>query len=351
MLFHREESSEVIRTIKRVMPAVVSISVSRPASDVERELRAESRRSGKRTAIKIPLDHIDERGMVAVGGGSGFIAHRSGIILTNKHVINERDADCSITTSDGTVYAAAILARDPVEDVAILKIEPDGPLPTIRLAPDYPLELGQTVLAFGNPLGLFQNTVSKGIISGLSRSVSAQADVSAPPQQMRGLIQTDASINPGNSGGPLVNLFGDAIGINAAVLAAAENISFAIPIHGAYRDFRDILSYGRIRRPLVGFRYITLDESNRQHFRTAAPAGALITKEHAFDLAVIPESPAAKAGLREGDVVLTWNGTAVTRDRSIPEFLETSNVGDVVKLTVLRGKREHKVTLTLAERR
>ncbi len=350
MIFRRREETEVTRTIKRVMPAIVSISVSRPASDVERELRAERRRD-KKSPVRIPRERIDERGFVAVGGGSGFIADRSGIILTNKHVIDDRDADCSITTSDGVVYRAAILARDPVEDIAILKVEPERNLPTIALAPDYPLELGQTVLAFGNPLGIFQNTVSKGIISGLSRSVAAQADPESPPQQMRGLIQTDASINPGNSGGPLVNLYGDVIGINAAVLATAENISFAIPIRGAERDFRDILACGRIRRPLVGFRYITLDERNHEHLHTSIAYGALVTKEHSFDLAIIPGSPAEKAGIKEDDIVTAWNGTPITKDRSIPEYLETSDVGEVVKLTVLRGKREHIVSLTLAERR
>lgn len=350
MIFRRREENEVTRTIKRVMPAVVSISISRPAVDVERELRAERKRT-KQSPLHIPIDKIDDRGLVAVGGGSGFIVDRSGIILTNRHVIDEPNADCVITTSDGTVYPAVVLARDPVEDVAILKIEPDHRLPTIPLAPNYPLELGQTVLAFGNPLGIFQNTVSKGIISGLSRSVSAQSEAGAPPQQMRGLIQTDASINPGNSGGPLVNLFGEVIGINAAVLASAENISFAVPIRGAERDLRDILEYGRIRRPLAGFRYVTLDERNRQHFHTPVTYGALITKEHVFDLAIIPNTPAEKAGLKEGDIVTAWNGSPITKDKSVPEYLESSDVGEVIKLTVLRGKREHTVSLTLAERR
>ena len=132
-------------------------------------------------------------------------------------------------------------------------------LPTVRLGTSHNLQLGQTVIAFGNALGIFKNTVSSGIISGLSRAVSAQEDPLSPPQEMRGLIQTDAAINPGNSGGPLVDLFGCAIGINAAVVSGAQNIGFAIPISAAERDISDLDRYGKIQRPLLGIRYLTLN--------------------------------------------------------------------------------------------
>src|SRR3989344_8277622 len=167
--------------------------------------------------MRIPEEKIDAHGRVQIGGGSGFIVDPNGIILTNKHVIADPNAEYTIVTFDNKKYPAVILGRDPVDDVAILKIEAKN-LPTIPLGESEHIELGQADLAIGNALGIFQNTVSSGIISGLSRSIAAKADQESPVQEMRGLLQTDAAINPGNSGGPLVNMNGEAIGINAAIV-------------------------------------------------------------------------------------------------------------------------------------
>ncbi len=350
----KKEKSEIILTIKKVMPAVVSIMLSKHVSALEKEMSIFQKNGhghSLKHPIKIPKDRVDAHGMVQVGGGSGFIVDDSGVILTNKHVLSEPGVEYSVITSNDETYGAEILARDPVDDIAILKIKPAKKLTAIELGDSKYLELGQTVLAFGNALGIFRNTVSRGIISGLSRSVSAQADPASPIQEMRGLIQTDAAINPGNSGGPLVDIFGRAIGINAAVVAAAENISFAIPIYAAERDLKDIKQHGRIRRPLLGLRYITLDENLKEKLGLPIGYGALVTHEHPFDTAVIPQSPAAYAGVKEHDIILTWDSEKITKEKNIQDCLENCNVGDAISLLVLRNGKELKVRVVLAERK
>ncbi|PIP29768.1 hypothetical protein COU12_02415 [Candidatus Jorgensenbacteria bacterium CG10_big_fil_rev_8_21_14_0_10_54_38] len=347
--------AEIVNIVERVMPAVVSIVVSKRADDLRREMAilTTKKAKGKRrlTLPRIPPEKIDARGMVAVGGGSGFFTDANGIILTNKHVIAEPNATYAISTSGGETYDAEILARDPVDDVGILRINPAHKFPAVPLGDSRTLKLGQTVLAFGNALGIFKNTVSQGIISGLSRAVNAQENRDAPFQEMRGLIQTDAAINPGNSGGPLVDMDGRAVGVNAAVVAGAQNIGFAIPIRAAARDLEDLKRYGRIRRPLLGLRYLMLNDELRDKYRLPVNYGAFITKGHPIDAAVISGSPAATAGIKENDIILEWNGEAITLEKTIQDHLEGANVGDCVALTVLRGQKELKIPVVLAERK
>jgi S1-C subfamily serine protease len=348
----RREHSHIINTVKRVMPAVVSVIISKEAGEVERELTPEERR-GKRqkNGFHIPPDKIDAHGMVQVGGGSGFIVEGSGIVLTNKHVIAEPHARYTVIAQNDDRYDAEVLACDPINDVAILRIMPDHHLPVVSLGDKVTLELGATVLAIGNALGIFKNTVSRGIISGLSRAVSAQADLDTPAQELRGLIQTDAAINPGNSGGPLVDLYGRAIGINAAVVSGAQNINFAIPIKAAIRDLGDLKRYGRIRRPLLGLRYLTITADLAQKIGLRANHGAYVTKEHPLDAAVISGSPADKAGILEKDLLVAWNGIALTEERTVQDCLDDANVGDSVVFTVLRGGKELRLTAILTERK
>ena len=339
-----------MKTTRNVMPAVVSIVLIKPLEDLKKEF-ATIKGKPKHAKFEIPSEKIDARGMVDVGGGSGFIVDKTGIILTNRHVIEERGVEYAVTTSEGKTYPAKLLARDPVDDVAILKIESDKKLPIINLGDSTKVELGQRVLAFGNALGIFKDTVSMGIISGLSRVVSAHGDSNAPMQEMRGLIQTDAAINPGNSGGPLVTIYGDVIGINAAIVAGAENISFAIPINSAKRDLIDLKKYGHIRRPLFGVRYLMLNRDFKEKMHLPVEYGALVTKEHPMDVAVVSESPAGSADIRENDIILSWNGEKIVQDKSIQDFLENSNVGDRIKLSVLRGEKELQKEIVLTERK
>jgi S1-C subfamily serine protease len=274
----------------------------------------------------------------------------NGLVLTNKHVVGDPSASYTVVMNDDRKYPARILSRDPINDVAILKIDARG-LPTVALGDATKLELGQTVIAIGNALGLFRNTVSSGIVSGLSRSISAESDGRTPTQELRGLIQTDAAINPGNSGGPLVDLAGRAVGVNVAVAFEAENIGFAIPINAARRDLADIKKYGRIRRPYLGVRYITIDENLQAKRHLPVSYGALVTLETPHDRGVVPGSPADRAGLREGDIILECNGKKISVNRPVQDILENLAVNDKLRLLVLRGKRRFSATVTLAERR
>lgn len=348
------DDAKVIKTIKKVMPAVVSIAISKHLEDLEKEIPKElypflpGGPTGPK--LEIPDSLVDKRGMVQVGGGSGFIVHADGVILTNKHVISDPKAEYTVITNDGQKFPAKILSRDPINDVAILKIGV-GKLSTVKLGDAVSLELGQSVIAIGNALGIFKNTVSLGIVSGLSRSISAQADPTAPPQEMRGLIQTDAAINPGNSGGPLVDLNGLTVGVNAAIVFGAQNIGFAIPINAAERDLDDIKKYGRIRRPLLGVRYMMIDDNLKEKMKLPVSYGALIIGESQHDHGVVPGSPAEKAGVREKDIVLEFNSKKLDRDHPIQDFLEDMDVGDKVELLVLRKDKQLKVKLALVERK
>lgn len=345
----------IVRITERVMPAVVSITASKNADVLRKEFAELAKRGAKGkkrvTLPRIPANQVDEHGCVVVGGGSGFLVDANGIILTNKHVVNESNASYMVLANDGTEYDAEVLARDPVDDIAILRIHPSHKLPTIPLGDSRQLKLGETVLAFGNALGIFRNTVSMGIISGLSRAVNAQENKDAPFQEMRGLIQTDAAINPGNSGGPLVDMEGRAIGVNAAVIAGAQNIGFAIPIRAAERDLADLKRLGRIRRPLLGLRYLMLDNELRTARHLSVNYGALVTKAHPIDAAVTAGSPADVAGIRENDIVLEWNGEAISMENTIQDYLENASVGEKVILTVLRGEKELKIAVILTERK
>lgn len=345
----------VISTIKKVMPAVVSIMVAKSADSLEKNIPQEllpfvhhGKHNEKR--LDIPPEVIDKDGMVNVGGGSGFIVHSDGTIVTNKHVISDPMARYTVVLNDERKFSAEVLTRDPLDDVAILKIDATG-LPTVKLSKQKKIDLGESVIAIGNALGIFKNTVSVGIVSGLSRSITAQGEPDAPPQEMRGLIQTDAAINPGNSGGPLVNLKGEAIAINAAIVFGAQNIGFAIPIETVRRDLEDLKKFGRVRRPLLGFRYIIADERLQHKLGLPHPYGAVVTRETPHDHAVVPGSPADHAGIREGDIVLACNGERVTTDHPIQDILEHLTVGDVMKLKVLRNGNEGEVSLTLGERK
>jgi serine protease Do len=348
------DDKRVIRVIKKVMPSVVSIAIAKHLEDLEKELPKElypfipSGPGGEK--LQIPESMIDKDGMVQVGGGSGFVVESDGLILTNKHVVSDRGAEYTVILDDERRFPAEIMSRDPINDVAILKIKADG-LPSLKLGDASKLQLGQSVIAIGNALGIFRNTVSLGIVSGLSRSITAQAEPDASPQEMRGLIQTDAAINPGNSGGPLVDEDGLVVGVNAAIVSGAQSIGFAIPVNAARRDLNDIKKYGRIRRPLLGLRYMMIDDDLRTKMGLPVNYGALVLRESDHDRAIVPDSPAAKAGLKEKDIVLTLNAQKLDRDHPIQDFLENLNVGDEVTLSVLRDGKEFTAKAALAERK
>lgn len=335
------------------MPAVVSIAISKDIKELRKEMSMLPRFlpfGGPK--LDIPDEAVDAKGRVQIGGGSGFFVDESGIILTNKHVVADTNANYTVITNDNEEFETEILARDPIDDVAILKITPrkGTKITCVEIGDSEELELGQTAIAVGNALGLFRNTVSIGIVSGLSRSIFAQPSPQAV-QEMRGLIQTDAAINPGNSGGPLVNIYGQAIGINTAIVFGAQNIGFAIPINAAKRDLADVKQYGRIKRPLLGLRYVTLDDKMKEKLKLSVDYGAYVISNKPNESAVIAGSPAAKAKLKDKDIILECDGVKITRNKTLQDFLETMSVGQKIRLRVLRAHKEFSTELTLAERK
>ena len=335
-----------IDAVKKVAPCVVSVVISKYMPKIK-------------NAYQYPMVNpfiLDEdntakenKEKVKIGGGSGFIVHKDGLILTNKHVVFDTDAEYMVIVGDQDEYPAKVLSRDPINDIAVLKIEAKN-LPTLDIGDSNKLELGQTVVAIGNALGLFSNTVSKGIISGLSRSISAALGDGGEMEHLRGMLQTDVAINQGNSGGPLIDLDGKVIGINTAIIYGAQNIGFSIPINWAKHDLEDITKYGRIVKPYLGLLYVMLDKKMKSIYSLPTDHGALIVRDHRPDsIAVVPHSPADKAGVKENDIVVSLNGTKIEKDLS--DLLQDCKVGDDIELTVLRKDKEVKLTAKLEERK
>src|SRR3990167_3488529 len=190
---------QIIKAVEKTLPGVVSITITKDLEAVEASLPFPLQKNMIQDAIP-----LDEEGNVKIGGGSGFIVSDSGIVLTNKHVIMDPEAHHTVFDQEGKHYPVKVLARDPIHDIAILKIDSDKKFPTVTLGDAKNLRLGQSVIAIGNVLGEFQSTVSTGVVSGLSRFITAVTDISGHQERLRGLIQTDAAINPGNSRGPLL---------------------------------------------------------------------------------------------------------------------------------------------------
>ena len=345
--------NQIIGAIKRVMPAVVNVVVAKDLEEVAKELPFDPSQLNpyEQAMLEDKLRHAprDEDGRIKVGGGSGFIISPDGVILTNKHVVTEPHAAYSILTNDGKKHSTKVLFFDPINDIAILKIDGKN-MPTVPLAKSPKLELGQTVIAIGNALGEFSNSVSTGVVSGLSRLITATTDMAGHQEKLRGLIQTDAAINPGNSGGPLVNMEGEAIGINAAIVYGAQNIGFAIPIERARKDLEEIKKFGHIRRPFLGIRYLILNPAIQQHFRLPVDHGALIVNEGVpGDVAVVPGSAADKAGLKEFDVVLTCNDKNVSEEETLDDILADHVIGDTLSMKIFRNGKEISSKVTLEE--
>ncbi len=347
----------IVDAIKKVKPAVVSIVITK---EIPEEVLNQIPYFGpggmllppeeKKDASggEIPLDHEK----IKVGGGSGFIVSRDGLILTNKHVVQDPAATYTVALEDDRHFPAKVLARDPINDIAILKIESEKELPFVKLSDANRLELGETAIAIGNTLGEFKNTVSAGVVSGLSRFITAQNEFNGEPSFLRGLVQTDAAINPGNSGGPLINIRGEAIGINVAVILGAQNVGFAIPINSAARDLEDLKKFGRLRKPFLGVRYLIINKDMKDRLKLPVEAGAYVMKENVpGDEAVVKNSPADKAGLKEKDIILEFNKVKLTSEKNLQDVLENCKIGESVPLKILRDAGEIELKLVLEERK
>ncbi len=345
------EKSPIIKVVKKCAPAVVSIVIAKNLPKLEDfpDFFPFLPFNPAELYKQIPPEMFDEHGRVKIGGGSGFFISEDGFVLTNKHVVVDPKADYTVVGSEGKKYHAKVVARDPINDIAVLKIEANN-LPYIELGDSTSLDLGQTAIAIGNALGQFQNTISSGIISGLSRHITAQTGVDGRQQELRGVIQTDAAINPGNSGGPLVDIEGKAIGINSAIVFGAQNIGFAIPINSAKKALDDIKKYGRIRAPFLGLRYILIDPVLKMRHNLAVDYGAFVVPEATpGDYGVLPDSPAAKAGIEEHDIILEIDGKKVTKDLPIADVIQKHEIGDKLSMKILRKDKEVETDVILEE--
>ncbi len=343
----------IINVVKSNDPAVVSIVATKEVPVYEEYYY------NPFGDILIPQYRQNGTEKQEIGGGTGFIVSEDGMILTNKHVVLDEEAEYTVFMNDGKSYPAKVLARDPFQDLAIVKIDREqavdekGELisesfPQVKLGDSDSLQMGQTVVAIGNALGEFRNTVSVGVVSGLGRTITASGG--GLVETIEDVIQTDAAINKGNSGGPLLNLKGEVIGINTAMVEDAQSISFSIPINKAKRDIKQIKEVGKISYAYLGVRYVLVNEKVKEENNLTVGYGALILKGDAGEPAVLSGSAAEKAGLKEGDIILEFNGEKITTDNSLTKLIQKYDPLATVVLKILRNGEEKTVPVTLDEK-
>jgi len=323
-----QENSALVDVAKQVMPSVVSIttkSVSAPQTS---------------------LFGYNIGGGTQQGAATGMIVTADGLILTNNHVVDGSSA-ITVFTSDGKQYKGTVVASNAAQDYAFIHIDATGLIP-IKLGDSASVQIGQRVVAIGNALGQYNNTVTDGIISGKGRPVAAgDASGSSALENLQDLFQTDAAINPGNSGGPLVNLDGQVIGMNTAVASSAQNIGFAIPINEIKAAIESVKSKGVIERPYLGVRYVPITPDVVAANKLTVTSGALIMGD-AQNPAVVAGSPADKAGLKDGDIITKVGSQTIDSDHSLTSLLANQKVGATVTLTIIRDNKTQTVKATLA---
>lgn len=274
--------------------------------------------------------------------GTGMIVSKNGYIMTNKHVVDGASR-ATVVMSDGKTYEnVPVLGRDPLNDVAFLKIPDVSNLKPLEMGDSKTVRTGQSVIAIGNALGQYQNTVTTGIISGLGRPVVAVTDEDASEgESLNDLLQTDAAINHGNSGGPLLNTKGQVVGINTAIAQDAQGIGFAIPIGAAKGMIKHLISTGKVQRAIIGVEYVSIDPEVKNTYGLSTNQGDLVTGLSSSN------TPAAKAGLRKNDIIKKVNDQVVGPGKSVSTLIGEFEPGDKVELTVSRGSSSRTVHVTL----
>jgi serine protease Do len=342
------EQSAVVDVVKKASPAVVSIIVSKDLSKIPGySFSPFEFNPFSFDPFFLERNTNNQPNIQQVGGGSGFIISSDGMIVTNKHVVNDPSATYTVLTNDGRNYPAKVLSHDPINDIALVKIEASG-LPTLVLGNSDNLEIGQKVIAIGNSLGQYRNTVTTGIISGIGRTITALG--AGGSEQLEGVIQTDAAINPGNSGGPLLDIGGSVIGINTAIDSQGQLVGFAIPVNDLKKDIESYTKYGRIVKPFLGVRYVLINQAIKEENNLPVDYGALLLGGGRPSApAVVPNSAADKAGLKENDIILSIHGVKVGQEHSLAGILKQYNPGDAVKMKIFSRDSEKEVTVILGE--
>lgn len=328
-------TSQLISSIaEKVGPSVVSVNVTGTSS-------------GQSDLFGFPSQQQ------VSAAGTGIIISKSGIVLTNRHVVPAGTESVSVTLSDGTeLKDVKVLGRTSASDsldVAFLKINNTNgkKLTPAVLGDSSKVKVGDTVIAIGNALGQFQNTVTSGIISGYGRSVQASSSLGDSAENLDDLFQTDAAINEGNSGGPLVNMNGQVIGLNTAIAGNAQNIGFAIPMNNITGLIKQVLDTGKLERPYLGVRYVMLTDDYAYQFNLETKRGAYVAPSQDGTPSILPGSPADKAGIQEKDIITKVNGTTVDETHSLISLLGQHQPGDKVNLTIVRGTKTINISVTL----
>jgi S1-C subfamily serine protease len=313
-------STAVVGAVERVGPSVAHLEVWTP--------QVAKARRGRGRAAPDP----DQ----AAGSGSGFVFTPDGFLLTNSHVV-ERATKIRATFSDGTSYAAEIVGTDPDTDLAVLRVNAPS-LVAAPLGDSTRLRAGQVVIAIGNPLG-FASTVTSGVVSALGRTMRSQSG-----RLIDAVIQTDAALNPGNSGGPLVDSYGEVVGINTAIIAGAQGICFAVPVSTAQLVIPQLITDGRVRRGWIGVSGQTIQLSRRRvQLSHLAAAGAVLVTE------IAPRSPAEGAGLRPRDIIVDFAGEVVGGIDDLQRLLTRERIERAQKITVLRNGAQLMLPIIPAE--
>jgi len=278
--------------------------------------------------------------------GTGIILSKDGYILTNHHVIDSANT-VQVITSDGTTYDnVKVVGSDPLNDVAYLKIDGVDNLTPASMGDSSTVRVGQQVVAIGNALGQYQNTVSSGIISGKGRPVTAGSDDGSSSESLTDLLQTDAAINPGNSGGPLLNYSGQVVGIDTAIASDAQGIGFAIPINATKGTTKMVLAGKGVQRAYLGVRYVEVTAAVAKQYNLSVKTGAYVVGDGS-SVAIVAGSPAEKAGLKEKDIITKVNGESVGVAGSVSTLAGEYAPGDTITITYLRGGSEHTAKVTL----
>jgi len=348
----------VVDAVKKASPAVVSIVVSKDVPVMEQyfggipdenDYFQQFFRDFPGMNFGIPQYRQNGTEKQEVGAGSGFFVSADGYLVTNRHVVSDESAEYTVITQDGKKFPAEVVGRDTVNDIAMLKVEGEA-FPFISFGDSDQIEVGQSVIAIGYALGRFGNTVSLGIVSGVQRSIEA-GDGFNQAESLFDVIQTDAAINPGNSGGPLLNLKGEAIGVNVAIVEGSQSIGFALPINDVRKVVDSLKATGKIVRPFLGVRYVQINKELQKANQLSVDHGALVVRgEKNTDLAVMPGSPADIAGIVENDIILEIEGKEITEDYPLQLAITKFGVGDTISLKILHKGQEKTVEVTLVER-
>ena len=318
-----DSQDQITTAVANVAPAVVFIDST-------------FQQSQSSNPFNFPGYRMPDQQQPAEGQGSGVIVDgKNGIILTNNHVVKNA-VNIKVTLPDGRTFTGKVLGNDPWADIAVVKID-SGSLPEAKLANDTSLKVGSWAIAIGNPYG-FENSVTVGVVSALGRTL----DGSDSGSTLTNLIQTDAAINPGNSGGALVNIQGEVIGINTAIIQGAQGLGFAVDVGTARKSLEDILKTGRAIHPWIGITYSLITQAMAKQLNLSSTDGIMVGE-------VQPNSPAAKAGLQKNDILLTLDGKTFTAAHTLRQMIQDKNPGDTIALSLSRNGQTLTITITLGE--